>query len=401
MSALRKYISSPFTKMAAIEIAYSTREEFCIHITVCSKKNNTLQFEEQFQNLSFEKALPLMKKIERFYLIITGKIILQKNLGNSSGQPITSINEIVPESMNKDFSYQVYEYNQKQFCSIIRNETLERVLTQLNKEKLLPEQIYLGSFPCLIFSKIIENTHFVLRTSNTTIHFENEDADFFFENNEFQENYTIGKDNLNACNVPGTCVCFNSIVQLVTYSTIENEFAQQLIKEAKEKRKFKKKLIGLTTLTALIVTINYLMNIYYSAEHSTLDEQLSLNRITLNEIQQLENKVNEKKLLIGKRELSNGPVISLLADQLGIDLPSDIRLINLEVFPLSNKIQKEKPMTFEYNKIVTEGFAQNAKDLDHWIETCKSYSWIKDVSLIKYDYDTYTKKGTFKLELHL
>lgn len=393
-SGLEKYL-------IAVEMVYSSREEYTFNITVCQQKSKRISVILQQQNLSWEESKGILKKASKIYLSITGKGIIHKKTAHfyEKSQELCSV--LLPDAKSADFCAQSYDFYDQYFGAIIRTETLEQAIQPFVDAKLFPANIYIGPYSGLIIAEIIGELDLHVQCSGYALHFVNMKLESFEQIQGEATLHQVNDETINGVNMHGLSTVISTETDAIAVSAIENKKAQSCMEEARQKRRFNIFLNSIVVFILLTVSINYYFNQQLADEYSKLDEELALNKQSISDIEKLEREIEEKKTLVGKRSANFGPVISVMADQIATHIPASIRLTNMEIFPLAGKIQKEKAVMFSYTKIIVEGVANETDALDKWIHTCKEEKWIKDVLIVKYDFDNNQNKGLFKLEFLL
>lgn len=385
-----------------MEVAFKNREEFVFHITIAKKVKGKLVLVQQEQNLDFQACQFLLKKTGNFTLLITGKPIVHKKLHRWYDQETELIAAMVPDAKSHDFSAQAWQYNGQFFGSLIRSDLLDKILDLFSAARCFPEQINIGSYSGLVLPILAENDELEINTFNTLFTFRNGTLEqLSVAELTTKHPLQMGSDTVKNENLTGFCTIFNTLAMVIVTTPTQHAKAHYLTDEQKHKKRFKTILYSSALTLFVLVMANFFYNQHLTSKHVALEEELALNQQALSQIEKLEIEIAEKKSLIGKGFSSSGPVIGQLADELAATVPADIRLTNMEIFPLSQKIQKEKPVFFSFNKIVIEGICNQPETLDKWIQHCKTLKWTKDLSLVKYQFNEELAKGLFKIELQL
>lgn len=385
--------------LTTVEVAFLTRDEFVFNLTICKKKKESIVMIHQEHDLSFDDCKKTLKKAGPFSLIITGKPVIQKKLTKGYGSNPELIQAILPDAKNTEFGAQLQEFKGMYFGALIRQNTLEKALAPFVEAKLLPFEIIIGPYLLNILPAISGKSTFRIVTSNYHVNFEDDLVSEISsaEKNEVHE-LPITPTEIQHTNMLGLCTCINAALGAVLFSPLDNETATKLMNEAHQKKRFRFFLMISVAVLALTVFTNFYFNQQFAKKHAQLEEQITLNKQAIQEMEKLEAEIAEKRSLIGNNTLSQGPVISIMADELAKSVPEKIRLTNMEFFPVDGKIQKEKLIAFANNKIIIEGISNETDVLDNWINQCKELKWVKDVLLVKYTFDNEQKKGYFKME---
>lgn len=388
--------------IGTVEVAFTSREDYVFNLTVCKKKKESILMIHQQHDLDFESCKKTLKKLNFFSLIITGKVIIHKKLNRTFASNNELIQSILPDAKPTEFCAQSFTFRDQNYGALIRKEILEKILFLFNGSKLYPLEILIGPYVANILPALTGKQTFRIITSNYHIRFDDNliSEVSSAEKHEVHE-LPVAEVEMHHANMIGLCTCINAGMHAIAISVLENETAKKLIGEAKQKGKFKFLLLLCVGVLMITVFTNFYFNQKFSKKHAQLDEQLILNKQAIEEMGKLENEITEKRSLVGKNSIDQGPVISIMADQLAKSVPQKIRLTNMEFFPVEGKIQKEKVIAFANNKIIIEGISNETDVLDAWINECKDLKWVKDVLLVKYNFDNEQKKGFFKMEFSI
>src|SRR5688572_28593034 len=127
--------------LAGVEVVFTSREEYVFNIVVCRKKKNKLVIVLQEQGLAFEDCKSILKKVSQFFLVITGKGIIHKEINRFYANPNELTNALLPHAKAQDFSSQCVEMHGLFYGSVIRRESLHLVLNQFTNAKLFPSSV--------------------------------------------------------------------------------------------------------------------------------------------------------------------------------------------------------------------------------------------------------------------
>lgn len=355
----------------------------------------------QEQELDLAQTKNILKKVSHIYLAITGKPVIHKKLSRYYEHNHELVNVLLPDAKTGDFTAQCFEMNGSFYGCIMRKDLLEQVMAFFSSAKLFPETVLIGPYALSLLPVILQED-IKISTSAYDVLIENKHLQSIQAAAETSNTLlNIGGEKANSFNLTGLCLCLQAQVKAMLYTSIDDAMVKTATGEALQKRKFKKLLALSVVLLLLMVGSNFFANQHYAEKYARLDEQLALNRQVLTEIEKLERDIAEKRSLLGQRPGSNGPVISMIGDQLAATVPTKIKLQNLEIFPVNGKISKEKPIAFSFNKVLVEGISSESEVLDNWISQCKKFDWVKEVQIVKYNFDHEKRKGLFKLELLL
>lgn len=397
---LKKFNDITGTLYAGVEVVFLSRTGFSCNITLCRQKKGKIEIVEQLGQLEFSDAKKWLKKAVKIHLLITGKPVIFKKLSKFYENPNELTAALLPDARANDFVSQCSALENTFYGTAIRKETLYDVLKQFNEAGFFPETILFGPAVIGLLPTILEKD-ISLSTLVYSISVFEKKAVFSSASDPSDEIISLGGDQVHVFNLPSLCLCISSQLQQPVFSDTGDPEVRKNHKESVQKKRFKTTASLVVILLFVISATNFFVNRFYSEKFNTLEEKIAMDRQVLNEIERLEKDVSEKKLLLGNHPASGEPVISLVADRIGSTVPPGIRLSSFDVFPIESKMSKDKPISFSFIKAVVEGSTSRSETLDEWISRCRTFEWVKDVLIVKYNFDREKKKGLFKLEFLL
>lgn len=147
----------------------------------------------------------------------------------------------------------------------------------------------------------------------------------------------------------------------------------------------------------LILVLNFFIGRNLQQEFQ--QQQLLLNRLTKENSFVTDQKKQQAKLLsMLLPEFKYR--YSLLADQIASVVPADVTLVELTINPLSKKIQVNKPLSTEINKIRIIGSCSLLTQTARFTTSLKNFGFVKDIKILSLDKDR-TGNYIFEIELYL
>jgi hypothetical protein len=171
--------------------------------------------------------------------------------------------------------------------------------------------------------------------------------------------------------------------------------------EYKNKKAFKKLSRTSVAFFLVVCLINFFVFTNYFDRQKKLDAELTVyqNAISLHE--KLSAELQNKKNFLEKSGLAFSTRTSYYADRLVYDIPEEIQLVSLSLFPLKGGIEKDSVIKFDNKKIHVKGYCQKSILLNNWINLIKTKDFVAETVLDNYEQDAEMKNGKFDLTIRL
>lgn len=186
----------------------------------------------------------------------------------------------------------------------------------------------------------------------------------------------IGAQELLAQVIAGFRLANEYEVNAFEYATRNTEF--------KEYRKFK--LLGITGVSVILVLLlgNYFYLNNLNQDVVDMEAELALNNSNLTILNKLEQEEIRKQQLLTTSGVASNQFVSFYLDKIGESVPREIRLSEMIVFPLKEKLKDKRKVEISQEKIEISGWTSDNVILDDWIEKLDKAAWIKSIELLNY-----------------
>ncbi|MBI1227729.1 MAG: hypothetical protein GC192_21020 [Bacteroidetes bacterium] len=161
------------------------------------------------------------------------------------------------------------------------------------------------------------------------------------------------------------------------------------------------KKVGLKILIGLLAVLLVNSVLYYHIKHKDEMAKILLSKklAELAILDSLEKEYKEQEDLIRLTQVNKPTKSSFFADQIAASIPSGIKLLTMEIFPLKgNKTDYEPGAVFQYeaNTILLKGQCENSLKYNEWLKYLEKFSWSSRVEHL-----TYKEVGTSQKEFEL
>lgn len=146
------------------------------------------------------------------------------------------------------------------------------------------------------------------------------------------------------------------------------------------------KVYGISVLSFIFFSllINYFYQNHLNNQIAQLELDLSISNDNLALLDRLGQEKQRKEQLIFNAGVNSSKFISFYLDEIGKTVPSQIKLQELIVFPLTSKLKNKQKIEIDQKMITISGTTIGNEELDDWIETMDRFDWIQGIQLLNY-----------------
>jgi Tfp pilus assembly protein PilN len=375
--------------LACIEVHYTNEGNCVYHLIILSKTGNSLKISQSaYQLTSLQETISLIKKGTPLILILTGKGIVIRKIQLNEGIDNNSIvNTIFPDVNNEEFRWEVASIvGNEQYIAIIRTKLIMNITGPFLDQGYSIVGLHIGPLILNDFISISKDYDGSIQTGNYSINFlnsriadikpiaEESDKKVEFANIEIEERFLL-------CFAAG----FSFYVDQNTGSLDSIETLKENSTNFYFAKRVKRICVGALVGMLFLLLANFLLFDYYNTKQKEISSRTILYTSKLERIDSLTQLLqNREKLMHEFGLLSNNP-ISFFADQIAASVPENMKLIEMDCFPITIKemAQDKRP---EYQsqilKIALE--VSESSVLNKWLREMKGKSWIESIELTEY-----------------
>jgi len=349
-------------------------------------------FDQLFQ--AIDSQLPMV-------LTFDGKGVLTRQWEGEVQQPDHVFSSLVPQGKLSDFFVQVVPSLQTHWVCLCRKNSLDEILTKLQKHGVSVIDLVLGPF-------ILQRTKSFINTSDHNWHLkqyaiiwsENNISSFGKEPVANTMSYNFGGDLLLSDQVIPFSHAFDRLAQL---EQPINDFSEIVLNHNNSLYKKAFRLVGVGFLAIYfgLLVMNYLFFNKYSEKLNQQNTMYQSSIATLNELEQLTADLVQKERIARKAGVSGKRQRSYIADCIASELPDDIVLTEMSFNPLDSKRQKKDVPEFIDQTITIKGTMGKSSLLYRWISTLKQNQWVKEIEVIDLYQEDLANDAYFELKVKL
>lgn len=178
--------------------------------------------------------------------------------------------------------------------------------------------------------------------------------------------------------------CFQRLKQGEEQRVIQAHVFTERLNEYREYRKFK--FFGIAGVSLILVLLlgNYFYLNSLNQEIADKEAELALSNSNLSILNQLEQEEIRKQQLVVNSGVSSNHFIAFYLDEIGKSVPKQIRLSEMVVFPLKEKLKDKRKVEVDQKKIEVSGWTSDNVILDDWIEDMDKAAWVQSIELLNY-----------------
>jgi len=378
----------------------------CIEIVLQEggKKYNAIEVVRKKENLTISTSF----FAENLDVLINQ---IPKNLPtllSFSGQGIvTKKVENIPNFQSKilfnanpdDFYWYQLEQGSFIYCSVARKTIIEEEINEFEARKISIVDISIGPYVLSTIKPLIENQSSIF-TQDFELQFKD---DILFDiskkdTSTSQDYYDVGDIKIASNDI----IPFSNLLNYLFPN--KNIIADKLFLDQKRQEFFYKKSFNAIGVVALVffflaLLISYLLLNHYQEDYLKLQVELETQNIAYNKLVTLENDMKNKEAILHESGLNDSNFLSFYISEITKEIPTEVNLTELNVFPTQNKIKQDQRINFINDLIELEGLATSNSAFANWIKILKKISWIKNVEIV--DFKNEGRTNTFKIKLTL
>lgn len=378
----------------AIHIHFTENEGVEYNILTVKRAKYTVNILQTYSVSSLQDALSELSNNLPTVLSFTGKGILSRKIKNSTNYH----SKLIFNADYEDFFWQEQIYETYIFASVGRKLVVKNEIEKLQKEGVLIVDIAIGSFAIASVKSLIEKD--VIYSVDTKLIFEEGKlVEFDDKQIPVTVNYSIGNETLSNKQI----LNFASILNYF-YPKNNLRFDGMDLSKNRENSRYKRwfKVFGTLVLASffIVLLISFLTLNYYQNKQQEIQHQIDLQNLAYSKLISLEKDKNNKTLILKESGVKDGSYLSFYVSQIVADLPVEMNLIEINVFPPVNKIKKNEKIVFDNDLIEIQGTVSNYTALTVWITKLKMFAWIASVEIIEFRKENRLNSFNIKLTLN-
>lgn len=317
-------------------------------------------------------------------LIINNTEVLIKKIISNNQDDTKILREAFPNLNKDEFYFEILKQNSTAFVSICRKDVVNNILEEYDKNRINVIDFFIGNLAVSKITSFFETTDSIT-TSNGLISLVDE---------KIHAIKTLIKPVDKTYNINGLVVsskyllAFSGALKLALNNTqLSSNFYEKRLKlkeNFKHKRIFKLASRGIIVLLLTVLTINFLFYNHYFNEVNDLKSTSKITTALKEKMTELAAKVSKSKKKIEDVQRVRNSKASYYINDIIINLPKSLSLIELNYQPLKKKIQLEKPIENQLRILNISGQSLNSEKFSIWLTQLEKLKWVEVVDILNY-----------------
>ncbi len=387
-------------RLVAIEAEMTGEGSLRFQVVRFTRKKNTIDFRtDTAAYTDTESLLAALKKDKVLLLIFTGRGVVTKTFAPEPENGKIALTRVIPNASEEEFFVQQVHSATQAFVTVTRRKTWEELLHELTGKGFILADVWLGPVCAAGIKALLPGT-----ALNLPRHLLQFDAQGLCALQAREESpvadLLIDGKKVQAASLTALGGGFGYYAPTLEHTPIDSELLTLSQKELRQKQLFRKAGAGLLAVFMLILLGNYFAFSHYSERYKLLEEQLSVHTSELEMLNQLKKELAEKRSMVERSGIFNHMKLSFFADRLAMQVPSSIRLTDMQINPLQGrKLKANEKATFGLGTILLAGKVSRSTDLNEWIHTIKAQEWTKEVTVLNYSQAIGEHTASFELDV--
>lgn len=385
---MNKYLAhiadQPEKNIFSIEINFQNENQFSIYLCHLIKNKKKIEFDCYSNTYSdFNELKPIIKKNQTLCLSITGKGIITKKIVKGDNFRF-SLKLALPNINEDDFYYQIYDCESYLFITLIRKNQLDVILSKIKQESWFIDEIVLGELSAAPIASLIDIQE--IQNHFSKIEFREQLPFQITAATEKNTSYVLDEKNITSKNTASLGVGLNYYLKTFSFNPIHSELFLEIRENLHYKRLLHKIGFGSLAIILVILLFNHFVQSHYTQQQLLLEEVLSTTDVERKQLTELRSELIKKRELVQSSGLTNSVKLSFYAHELGKEVPDEITLKDLFIYPLKlKKLEPGEKAEFLLGTIQIKGNTSNSEMLNSWVKKIKNYPWSKEVTIEQYN----------------
>lgn len=337
-------------------------------------------------------------------LNLSGKGILQKRIDKVEIVDQNVFSQILPNAKLDDFYVQNFASGEHSFISVIRKPEADKWLNQLKELYFQPLLLSLGIFPVeqiipqlnVYESEVIIDGYQIQRDEK------GDWLDSRLTEDKSPFVFKVGSEKIDE----KLLIPYANAFQLVMIGQVDATAADadELNKSLQSRLNEQKlKVQGTMVLTVIfsLLLLNFILLSWLNSSNASLSDQVGKYAETTSNEQEISERIKEKESLLQTLGWDGGINKSVLIDQVCSLLPQELTLREITVNPIDVASSRVRKIVVFYNKkIIITGNSEKIIPVNEWIARIKTKTWVKNIQLENFIYNSELNTGQFIISIN-
>lgn len=391
--------------VAGVKIKFLTDNNLSVSFCKIRLKKGVVTILHQEQNTSLAALPVVLGKRTPVVLAVEGKGVLHRKVKGAMGDSTEGlVQEIFPNIKADDLFIQRYVGNDDTaFISVARRQLILDLLETLSGHGIAVADISFGPFMASSLFSLVgaESGHFVL--DDAVLHVsEGAIIEMVSAGGSAEHSFRFGEDEVSASTVVAYGAALNFFTHVCRLQKVGrwDDVVQERRKHWENEVIFKNASVAVAVFFLAVLFLNAALYFRLFTQNQTLSDDHGVNIKVVKELSALKTEVERNQSVITTAGWMRKVPVWFYADRLAATIPEGIRLTELDVYPLDEKVEREKHRkVFEYTKISVSGTCAKPMILNEWLRAVRQIQWVGKIADQTYNYKEREKNGYFNFSI--
>jgi hypothetical protein len=367
-------------------------------ISIVSQNDTFSSFENSLKSITRKYKIPFTAN-KPICLLLSGEGVVMRSVDSSLNEESDAvlIQKVLPGAKINEFILQKDWLGEKLYVSVVKLSLIKSLIQTFSEAQLSIINIRIGPFDGLMFQEELESSG----ESNVG----NYDVDWSEQSVKSASASSVRLVDLGDVKLPYALVpCFGSAISTSSWNYSTNSLPEKVIENNTEMKFWH---YQIAMLRVFFLAIIFMISSAYFLNRNFQDALIVLqdttaeqnNSFQLFEIKQSE--YNSKIGILSSTGVNSSKNITQIGDRIGVTRPTSIKLLEMNIFPLSKKIKKDKRIEINRKVVSITGVTYDSNILNKWIEILNTESWTSEVTIVNFSQTDKQNPGLFELEILL
>lgn len=400
---IKRFLDSK--NVAGIECILLPDGKQAFNLIFLKKEKSKVITESSHASVDLEELKRIVSPKVPVSLSVNGKGLIHKKVSMGEKDDLAALlHKVFPNTNLQEFYVQhtAPDSSSNVFVSVIRKSIMDEILSQFSQSGYFVVSCALGPFGVASVLPLMDSP--VRNELSFSGHhlsiYEGQVADYRQSDIRSLDPTLIGGEYVK----PELVIPFAAALSYFSgFSLANNILTVNEQNEAfRQKAMFQTAGVGVLFFFLISLLVNFFLFSYYDRQKKEYISRVSMSMDMLQRHDTLKKQIEQRQKFLEEAGLLEASRSSYYADRLASDLPSAIRLSQLNVFPfLKSPNETDTKMTFLQKDIRVSGSCRHSTELNEWMKIIKKKDWVGEVAILNYTQDRSQEEGAFSMEIKI
>lgn len=298
----------------------------------------------------------------------------------------------------EEFYVQLYpQRDQSAYLCLLRKEQMNDLLSVMETAKYNVAEIFIGP-ACISDVTLITSRFTAVQTAAYSLSLANDCVESVMPQSVDRESLQLDTISIQPGNLLSFATAFLCLLN-VHQQEEHGHFLSDHRSRFAEKNKLKALTGAMMAVIFLACLINFLLFSHYFSANAKLDSELSIYENKYQQVNKLLGDYEKKKSLVEQAGVLNTSRVAMHADKIAALIPDEVVLCDWNFYPQKKSAEEDSLIAFQNQLMVIKGICNKSLVINDWMNILKSQSFIKEVSLEKFSYNSEGTAPNFEISI--